>query len=515
MTDKKYKLTISILASNRKDTLPKTLESIKPILDNVSSELIITDTGCDDELLSVIRKYTDKIVKFQWCNDFAKARNVGLKMAHGEWFMFLDDDEWFEDVSELINFFNSNEKNKYGYGKYIVRNYRNLQGSEWSDFYAGRMFKVNKGTKFVDIIHERPIEVFGPVKQFSTFVHHYGYVHHTEESRLAHRERNMKLLHAQVENEPTLARHFVHLVQEYCSAKNYAKVLELAEMGINSADMSDINNLKDVPGLYAVRVWALENQMRWEEVLDLAEKYMRSEYCNKLCEATLCGMCAMSACNLRRYEECVGYAKRFFKIADTLRKDIDKVSDMSTIILVYALGVENYVRIKKVALKAAFFLKDMAVFLQISNGVSLDKSIYKIPLAQWMTMIDEWSVSVKVKELMEIKQTFDVMCKVDVLHKRYFDMVFEETLLYRRKKDGITTREARTELFQYAEKVISFYECVYIRQNMNKYKFILPNRCQSALIIFDMCEKNEECSYEKIKYLQALMPKLEKIIKKL
>ena len=57
---KKYTLTISILASNRKDTLPKTLESIKPILDNVSSELIIVDTGCDEDLLEIIRKYTDK-----------------------------------------------------------------------------------------------------------------------------------------------------------------------------------------------------------------------------------------------------------------------------------------------------------------------------------------------------------------------------------------------------------------------------------------------------------------------
>ena len=33
MNNKKYKLTISLLASNRKDTLSKTLESLKPILD--------------------------------------------------------------------------------------------------------------------------------------------------------------------------------------------------------------------------------------------------------------------------------------------------------------------------------------------------------------------------------------------------------------------------------------------------------------------------------------------------
>ena len=122
MNEKKYTLTISILASNRKDTLPKTLASIKPILNNVSSELILVDTGCEEELLSLIRQYTDKIVKFEWCKDFSKARNAGLELAQGEWFLFIDDDEWFEDVSEIVDFFNSDERNKYGYARYFQRN---------------------------------------------------------------------------------------------------------------------------------------------------------------------------------------------------------------------------------------------------------------------------------------------------------------------------------------------------------------------------------------------------------
>ena len=111
--EKKCKLTISILASNRKDTIPKCLESIKPLLEKVDSELIVTDTGCEEDLLDIIRKYTDKIVRFQWCNDFAAARNVGLNMAHGQWFMYIDDDEWFDDVTEIIKFFNSEEEKDY------------------------------------------------------------------------------------------------------------------------------------------------------------------------------------------------------------------------------------------------------------------------------------------------------------------------------------------------------------------------------------------------------------------
>ena len=122
--------------------MPKTLESLKPILDNVSSELIVVDTGCDEDLLEVVRQYTDKIKKFEWCKDFAKARNVGIENAQGDWFMFIDDDEWFEDVTEFIEFFNSDEMYKYNYAKYVVRNYENMEGTVWTDSIAGRMFRM-------------------------------------------------------------------------------------------------------------------------------------------------------------------------------------------------------------------------------------------------------------------------------------------------------------------------------------------------------------------------------------
>ena len=186
MNKKKYKLTISILASNRKDTLPKTLESLKPILDNVSSELIVVDTGCDEDLLEIVRQYTDKIEKFEWCKDFAKARNVGIDKAQGDWFMFIDDDEWFEDVTEFIEFFNSDEMYKYNYAKYVVRNYVNMEGTSWSDSIAGRMFRLFEGTKFVDAIHERPTNIASPTKSFTAYAHHYGYVYKSEEHKRAH-----------------------------------------------------------------------------------------------------------------------------------------------------------------------------------------------------------------------------------------------------------------------------------------------------------------------------------------
>ena len=109
----KLKLTISLLVSNSIDTIEKCMNSLVPLLKQVPSELIIVDTGGTDGSIEIARKYADKVVPFTWCNDFAKARNAGLKEAQGEWFLFLDDDEWFEDVDSIIAFLNTNEYLNY------------------------------------------------------------------------------------------------------------------------------------------------------------------------------------------------------------------------------------------------------------------------------------------------------------------------------------------------------------------------------------------------------------------
>ena len=95
-------LTISLLVSDRTATLGRCLASLKPLLRELDSELIVVYTGSNPDTLELAKQYTSHIIPFTWCNDFAKARNVGLSAAKGEWFLYLDDDEWFEDVDEIL-----------------------------------------------------------------------------------------------------------------------------------------------------------------------------------------------------------------------------------------------------------------------------------------------------------------------------------------------------------------------------------------------------------------------------
>lgn len=373
MSEKKYALTISILASNRKDTLPKTLNSIKPILDNVSSELIIVDTGCDEELLAVIRQYTDKIIKFEWCKDFSKARNTGLEKAQGQWFMFIDDDEWFEDVTEFISFFNSNEKDQYGFAKYIVRNYCNMEGTEWTDSIAGRMFKILDGTKFIDAVHERPINIAGPTKNFTLYAHHYGYVFKTEAEKRAHLERNLSMMEKQLKEEPYFARHYAHYIQEYCIAKEYEKIIELSEEGIKNADMKYKENWKDVPALYALIVWSYVNMHRYEEACAKGLEYIADEKCSDLGRFAIYEFVAVAAQLSGQYEKAIECVQKYFEFKEYFDKNPELKYQQSAILVMEADSDENVFKTLTIGFAAATYLGDEKVLERYMECIDFSK----------------------------------------------------------------------------------------------------------------------------------------------
>ena len=61
MENQKPILSISMLASDRMDTLPRCLESLTAIREAIPSELIIVDTSKNPAVHDLIVKYADKI----------------------------------------------------------------------------------------------------------------------------------------------------------------------------------------------------------------------------------------------------------------------------------------------------------------------------------------------------------------------------------------------------------------------------------------------------------------------
>ncbi len=221
-------LTITMLVSNRRDTIKKCMESLKPLLDHVPSELIVVDTAGDQECIDIVKNYTSKIVRFQWCDDFAAARNAGLKKAKGKWVMFLDDDEWFEDTSEIEEFFLNGTYKEYNGAAYITRNYHNWEGTSWSDRVARRICRLEKETCFIGKIHEYLMPMRQPTYYTKSYVHHYGYVYKTAQDRISHSWRNIKLLLDSRKKAKEDGQILAQLLQEYMIVGEKFSALEVA-----------------------------------------------------------------------------------------------------------------------------------------------------------------------------------------------------------------------------------------------------------------------------------------------
>ena len=78
-------LTISILISNRPDTVRKCLDSVKPLLENVPSELILVDTGCGEQVRGIIEEYTDNIVDLNGAGILPGPGMQAWKGPEGKW----------------------------------------------------------------------------------------------------------------------------------------------------------------------------------------------------------------------------------------------------------------------------------------------------------------------------------------------------------------------------------------------------------------------------------------------
>lgn len=349
-------LTISILISNRPKTVRKCLDSIKPILDSINAELILTDTGCSTEVRKIIEEYTDNIIDFQWCNNFSKARNVGLKRAKGEWFLFLDDDEWFEDVTEIIDFFQSGEYRKYGFAVYTQRNYLNLKGTEYTDLTVPRVTKLEADIHFEYSIHECFNHIPGKTKVFHSYVHHYGYAYQTEEEKMAHAKRNISLLVEEHKKEPGNLKHILQLAQEYNSIHDWNSSLSIAEEGILYDQQGKSTQRFCRNSLYVNVIDCYMEYYEYDKVLEIGKKYLETAKLDILAITIIWGRMAAAYLEQQKYQDAVYAVQQYWKGYKEWQKNPDSFLPYITTVTSDGLEMRNRNIIVGVAVQALMYL---------------------------------------------------------------------------------------------------------------------------------------------------------------
>lgn len=270
-------VTISMLVSNRIDTVEKCFESFRPLLEQIPSEFIAVDTVGDeksDGSIDVARKYADKIVHFEWCDDFAAARNAGLKEARGKWLIYLDDDEWFDDAGPLIDFFSKPELyENYDRVSMMEHSYTSAPQIEYGSSSFSRITVLTPEAKFVNPVHEllKGVVYRNEYNIKETFVHHVGYIGKLSDKKI---DRNRKIMDAELKKHPDN----LHLwLQQIAGVGSDAdETLDLSEKAIfelRKLELSDWNN-QDWIEIFLYRMKSYARLKMWDKLDENVDEFL-------------------------------------------------------------------------------------------------------------------------------------------------------------------------------------------------------------------------------------------------
>ena len=312
------KLTIGMIVKNEEKYLERCLTAIKPILDNVDSELIITDTGSTDRTVEIAERFTDKVLHFEWIGDFAAARNTALEVAQGEWFMFLDADEIFLSCDNLINFFNSGEYRNYRSATFKLRNlhYNDDKSMGYNLFYPSRLVKRIEKTRFEGNIHEYLSPFDDPQKIIGDTVDHYGYLYENDDAVEKKFRRNSELLFKMIENKDTATPLvYLQLYETFILAKHYDEAMKYIDEGIECAKKR--NNIC-LAVLYYQKAITFYKYKKYDEIRSVYNDYFNMSKAIRPKELSTDGemyaVMAEAFYLLGSYNEAIKEFKSFFEI---------------------------------------------------------------------------------------------------------------------------------------------------------------------------------------------------------
>ena len=315
----KYVLTISILCSRNLTQVKKCIESVLPAMEQMEVELLLTDTVGDVELRNLLQSYPARILSYSWNRDFAEARNLGLKEARGDWFMYLDDDEWVDDLTPLVDFFQSGEYKRYEMANYIQRNYQEEDGSRFVDLWVNRMIHRREEVCFKGRIHEYLTPDTGNCKGLPLVVNHTGYLCSVEKQRRAHFNRNASLLVEMIQEEPDNFRWRTQLIQEYYSVgdteaiiKEGNEALKLADNPLNKVMATVLDTIYVAVGEANIR------RREYEAARQKISEAMEDARISSLCRARLWLLLAECRYAQQCYEEVEACVTEYLKQRDSL-----------------------------------------------------------------------------------------------------------------------------------------------------------------------------------------------------
>lgn len=199
-------LSLCMIVKNEEANLPRCLESVKGVVD----EMVIVDTGSTDRTKEIAQSYGAKVYDFEWVDDFSAARNYGIDRAKGEWILVLDADEVL-DAQTAIELRPILETSKADAYNCVTRNVLSLQPELYyhdSSFQGWvRVFRNRPQYRFESMYHEAVFPSLlrhkAKVENSNFIIWHYGLLcDMVQGGETTREERSWRYLQKAAEQEP-------------------------------------------------------------------------------------------------------------------------------------------------------------------------------------------------------------------------------------------------------------------------------------------------------------------------
>jgi glycosyltransferase involved in cell wall biosynthesis len=225
----KRKTTISgmMIVKNEEDNIFNRLSE----LDQFCDEIIIVDTGSEDDTITIVEQFngrlTPRLLKYEWNDDFAAARNFAKQNCSADWIFWVDgDDEITPLAIERLKRFGDWKSHSTEF----PGAYRFMCKGKSSTCMQTRIFKNIDKIEWRGTIHELltpSLEEFG----IQEVVHPTIIIKHNSSG--SHLERNIRILKKQ--DDSWLK--FYQMASAYAGGENFALAFLYAEQSLFCEDI--------------------------------------------------------------------------------------------------------------------------------------------------------------------------------------------------------------------------------------------------------------------------------------
>lgn len=284
-------LSLALIVKNESDTLGHCLASVQGLADQV----VVVDTGSQDGTSDLARTLGAEVHGFNWCDDFAAARNASLSHCTSDWILILDADEAVDARDHAVirgaleapevhayrlvlrNYYRSGSQSLFG--QPVVANPGGYaEGATFpycADFHGLRLARRHTGLAFHGRIHELLDPWFEtrnlPVRPLNAVIHHYGKTFDDRENQK--KVWYLELARSEARAKPGELQAQFNLMQQAMAAAHWQETLDAA--------LACLAHKSLAPALMAAGL-ALQELERPAEALPYLEKLLAHQPAHSL-----------------------------------------------------------------------------------------------------------------------------------------------------------------------------------------------------------------------------------------